>query len=123
MQTCDLIIQDDQAHTYWKNRALVLKGKCFERLNKQNRALDLYYNVITSPREDEEIRSDLWYFQAGKLAIEILRKKENWAGAIAIADRLGRSSGARAKEFKETAESLRLDHFFDDDLAPDARKK
>jgi tetratricopeptide (TPR) repeat protein len=104
----DTLLQTDGLTTAWKQQALYQKGKCFEKLGKQDDALAQYYDVIAV----EDAGSDqLWYFRAGFDAAQILEDRRSWNSAVAIYKKLANTAGARSSEAKDRLTKLRLEHF------------
>ena len=104
----DALLQSDGLTTAWKQQALYQKGKCFEKLGKQDDALAQYYDVLAV----EDAGSDqLWYFRAGFDAAQILEDRRSWNSAVAIYKKLANTAGARSSEAKDHLTKLRLEHF------------
>jgi len=123
--TFDQIIEDRYANRFWVNQAALLKGKCLEGLGDDDKALEVYYDVVNrSPLSNlngREAPEYTWYYRAGFAAIEILRNRKQWRSAVRLAERLGDTSGPRAGEAAELANRLRLLHFiWDDESAPES---
>ncbi|MEO0448053.1 MAG: tetratricopeptide repeat protein, partial [Verrucomicrobiota bacterium] len=111
----DQVIEFPNANRSWVNRASLHKGRCLERLGDDNRALEVYYDVVNR-RPDEglngrEAPEYTWYDRSGFAAIEILRNRKDWRSAVRLAERLGETNGPRATEAKELANRMRLLHF------------
>jgi TolA-binding protein len=104
----DTLLQSKDLTTAWKQQSLYQKGKCFEKLGKQDDALAQYYDVLAA----EGAGSDqLWYFRAGFDAAQILEDRRSWNSAVAIYEKLANTAGARSSEAKDRLTKLRLEHF------------
>lgn len=120
--TFDRIIEDRYANRFWINQASLHKGRCLEILGDDDKALEVYFNVISrSPLEGlngREAPEYTWFYRAGFAAISILRERQEWRSAVRLAERLGATSGPRAEEAAELANRLRLLHFIWDEDHP-----
>jgi len=96
---------------YWRNQALYYKGKCYEKLNKQNEALAAFYDVIQPPGKRNDSPEYFWYYKAGFDAARLMEEQGEWKSAIGIYQKMASLQGPRAEEAKSRAEQLRLDHF------------
>ncbi|MEX2579487.1 MAG: hypothetical protein WD342_10560 [Verrucomicrobiales bacterium] len=106
-----------EAPRFWRYSAAVRRGKCLETLGKPFVALEIYRSIVneqatsTTGLGTTSTRETDWIFRAGFAAIEILKKEEDWAGAIRLADALALKDGPRAIEAARLAERLRLEHW------------
>jgi TolA-binding protein len=106
--TFDTLLQTEGLTTAWKQQALYQKGKCFEKLGKQDDALAQYYDVLAVEGTGGD---QLWYFRAGFDAAQILEDRRSWSSAVAIYEKLANTGGARSSEAKNRLTKLRLEHF------------
>ncbi|MGB8352871.1 MAG: tetratricopeptide repeat protein [Chthoniobacteraceae bacterium] len=106
----ELATQPD-ATAYWRNQALYYKGKCYEKLKKQNEALAAFYDVIQPQTKRNDGPEYLWFYKAGFDAAHILESQEQWKAAIAIYQKMATLKGPRSDEAKEMLTQLRLKHF------------
>jgi tetratricopeptide (TPR) repeat protein len=106
--TFDTLLQSEGITTAWKQQALYQKGKCFEKLGKQDDALAQYYDVLAVEGTGGD---QLWYFRAGFDAAQILEGRRSWNSAVAIYEKLANTGGARSSEAKDRLTKLRLEHF------------
>jgi TolA-binding protein len=104
----DTLLQSEGLTTAWKQQALYQKGKCFEKLGKQDEALAQYYDVLVVEGTGGD---QLWYFRAGFDAAQILENRRSWSSAVAIYEKLANTGGARSSEAKDRLTKLRLEHF------------
>lgn len=122
--TFDQIIEDRYANRFWVNQASLHKGRCLEILGDDDKALEVYFNVVSRNPLDglngREAPEYTWYYRAGFAAISILRERQEWRSAVRLAERLGATSGPRAEEAAELANRLRLLHFIWDEDQPAA---
>lgn len=122
--TFDEIIEDRYANRFWVNQASLHKGRCLEILGDDDKALEVYFNVVSrSPLEGlngREAPEYTWFYRAGFAAINVLRERREWRSAVGLAERLGTTSGPRAEEAAELANRLRLLHFIWDEDKPAA---
>jgi len=108
IDTFDALLQSDGLPVQWKQQALYQKGKCFEKLGRQDDALAAYYDVLATEGAESD---QLWFFRAGFDAAQILEDRRSWSSAAAIYEKLANTSGARSDEAKEHLTRLRLEHF------------
>ena len=106
----------EDASRAWRYQAAVRRGRCLEMLGELEEALELYYEVVVrgapnAPLASIPVEEFDWYFRAGIAAVNLLEKKEDWEGAVKVAERLGRGGGPRAAEADRIADRLRLRHF------------
>jgi tetratricopeptide (TPR) repeat protein len=106
--TFDTLLQSEGLTTAWKQQALYQKGKCCEKLGKQDDALAQYYDVLAVEGTGDD---QLWYFRAGFDAAQILEGRRSWSSAVAIYEKLANTGGARSSEAKDRLTKLRLEHF------------
>jgi len=104
----DAVLQSDGVPVQWKQQALYQKGKCFEKLGRQDDALSAYYDVLAT---EGPVSDQLWYFRAGFDAAQILEDRRSWSSAAAIYEKLANTGGTRSDEAKERLTRLRLEHF------------
>lgn len=102
----------------WKFSAAIRRGKCLEALGKPDVALEIYRSLVVGTEDSREslgvvteVGSTEWVFRAGFSAIELMSEREDWEGAIRIADALSRKDGPRAFEASRLAERMRLKHW------------
>jgi len=100
-----------EATAYWHNQALYKKGKCLEKLGKQNEALAAFYDVIQPQGDRNGGPEYLWFYRAGFDAAHILESQEQWKPAIAIYQKMAALDGPRSEEAKARLTQLRLEHF------------
>ncbi len=108
ISTLDTLLNSEGLTTAWKQQALYQKGKCFEKLGKQDDALVQYYDVLAVEGDGAD---QLWYFRAGFDAAQILEDRRSWSSAAAIYQKLANTGGARSSEAKDRLTKLRLEHF------------
>jgi TolA-binding protein len=108
IDTFDALLQSDGLPVQWKQQALYQKGKCFEKLGRQDDALAAYYDVLATEGAESD---QLWFFRAGFDAAQILEDRRSWNSAAAIYEKLANTTGARSDEAKEHLTRLRLEHF------------
>jgi tetratricopeptide (TPR) repeat protein len=104
----DAVLQSNGLPVQWKEQALYQKGKCFEKLGRQDDALSAYYDVLAT---EGPVSDQLWYFRAGFDAAQILEDRRSWSSAAAIYEKLANTGGTRSDEAKERLTRLRLEHF------------
>lgn len=102
----------------WRYEASVRRGKCVEALGIGDVALEIYRSLVEDSGElapsssgDASVRETEWLYRAGFAAIAILESKEDWAGAIKLANVLAEKNGPRAIEANRYAERMRLKHW------------
>ena len=101
---------------FWRMRGGVLLAQSLQRLGKSNEAIEACHDVLEAclapglaqPLTPQE---HIWLYRAGFMAIEILEGQKQWDSAARMADRLAQTSGERAKEAKDRATRIRLEHF------------
>ncbi|MEI6534353.1 MAG: tetratricopeptide repeat protein, partial [Verrucomicrobiaceae bacterium] len=110
------VTQNSAATRFWRVRAGVLFAQSLQRLGKSSEAIEACHDVIDRCLAAEQAQpltpqEHTWLYRAGFLAIEILEAQKQWEAAALMADRLAISSGERAKEAKDMATRIRLEHF------------
>jgi tetratricopeptide (TPR) repeat protein len=108
VKTFETLAALDHVPEDWKQRALYQKGKCLEKLSRQDDALSTYYDVLAV---DGGKGDQLWFFRAGFDAGQILEERRSWGSAAAIYEKLANTRGARSEEAKNRLTRLRLEHF------------
>ncbi len=115
LATFDQIITSNTASIYWRQQALVRKGDCFVNLKKEPEAIETYYEAmnLTPPATTASAAEadNFWFFRAGEKAIRLLEAKQNWKGALAIAQKLAEAPGPRADSSREHANRLITEHY------------
>lgn len=112
-----LLSSAPEAPKFWRYNAAVRRGKALEAMGNENVSLEIYRSIV----EDKDGSNSLsasppideaeWISRAGFSAIDILRKQEDWEGAIKIADTLALREGPRAIEAARLAERMRLENW------------
>ncbi len=112
------VVRDSHATRAWSYQASVRRGKCLELIGRENIALEIYQSLTLESEENpapqigsSPVDEYNWLYRAGFSAIEILEKKQDWAGAVQLAETLAQRSGPRASETQRRASRLRLKHF------------
>lgn len=101
---------------FWRLRGGVLLAQSLQRLGKTNEAIEACHDVLeaclsASLSQPLTRQEHIWLYRAGFMAIEILEGQKQWDSAARMADRLAQTSGERAKEAKDRATRIRLEHF------------
>jgi tetratricopeptide (TPR) repeat protein len=97
-----------------RNQAQYIRGQALEKLGRNVQALESYYEVINRNFDPESTTSLewKWYDKCGiEGAVALLEKEGRWKAAIQLAEKIGRSGSPRAKDAKEIAERIGLEHF------------
>lgn len=97
-----------------RNQAQYIRGQALEKLGRNVQALESYYEVINRNFDPESTTSLewKWYDKCGiEGALALLEKEGRWKAAIQLAEKIGRSGSPRAKDAKEIAERIGLEHF------------
>ena len=110
------VVEQEAATKSWRLQASVRRGKCLEALGQQDKAMELYVNLVrdgapAGPVAASPTAEFDWFFRAGLAAIRLLQREGNWEAAVAVADRVAQSGGPRATEAARIADRLRLRHF------------
>ena len=111
---CTEILNTPNLGLAWKFKALTQRAQFYERLNDQEKALDDYASILmhTPTGDSANKRKDWhWFYNAGFASIRIMSQQQDWNTALAIAQKLARTSGPRAREAATYARRLRLEHF------------
>ena len=104
----DVVAMSDDAPR-WRNQALYRLAKCHESANNLLQAKEAYYRVFetkTTPVPDFR-----WFERAGFQLVELLKQENEWDAAISVATKIEESNGPRARQAKQIADQLKLDHF------------
>jgi tetratricopeptide (TPR) repeat protein len=96
------------------HRFRYLLGLTLERLEHPGQALDTYYSLLEATEGHPPLEWE-WVERAGFRALAILENAERWAAATAIATRIAKLGGPRAKEAADRARKLRLEHMIWED--------
>lgn len=100
-------------------RVLYHKGLILERAGREDEALLAYMDVIQ--KVGESPRGDWKAIElCGFRALQILEKREQWAAAKAMAERIAALQGPRSAEAAARAKALGLEHMIWDEQAVDA---
>ena len=109
------VVADAGVPRIWHSRAGVLLAQTLQRQGKPEEALEACFHVIDSglaasagAASPQEL---VWIYRAGFIALEILEARQQWDGAAKLADRLAKTTGERAAEFKERGTKIKTDHF------------
>ncbi len=110
------VTQYAAASRFWRIRAGVLLAQSLQRLGKSDEAIEACHDVLetclaANLSQQLTLQEHTWLYRAGFMAIEILESQKQWDSAARIADRLAQTSGERAKEAKDRATRIRLEHF------------
>lgn len=110
------VMLNSNASRFWKTRGGVLLAQTLQRLGKSSEAIeacnDVLEECLNAPTAQPLTPQELaWLYRSGFLSIEILEGQKQWESAAHMADRLSQTSGERAKEAKERATRIRLEHF------------
>ena len=112
------VVRDADVTRAWRYQASVRRGKCLELLGRENVALEIYQSLTLESEANpapqigsSPLVESSWLFRAGFAALKILEKKQDWKGAVKLAETLSQRSGTRAIEAARHAERLRLQHF------------
>lgn len=103
----DEALSDKTLSTEQRSHLILLKGRAHEELGNQISALDTYYSLFNREIGTSEIRS---FEVSGFRIIALLEREQRWPAAIAVAKKLARAGGPRAKEADDKAKSLSLRH-------------
>jgi len=107
-----------EANRAWRFQSAVRRGKCIEALGNLSVALEIYDSIVAESNDtdlffgvESPVQENEWRYRAGFSAIEILESKDDWLGAIKMADALSKKNGPRAIEAARHADLLRLKHW------------
>lgn len=97
-----------------QNQAHYISGQANEKLGRYGEAYESYYKVIDR-KYDSGSTTSLewkWYDKCGiEGALALLEKEERWEAAMKLAEGIGLSGSPRAKDAREIAERIGLQHF------------
>lgn len=97
--------------TYWRNRALYMKGKCLEGQKNPDEAAAVFYDVLQLPNASGEEPDYFWYYKSGFEAGRLMEEGKRWKSAIGLYQKMAALEGPRAEEARARAKQLRLEHF------------
>lgn len=101
-------------HGTWHHRFQYLRGLTLEQLQRTGDALDTYYSVLQSAKEQKPGDWE-WLERSGFRALALLEAAERWEAAAALASTIASFQGPRAKEAAARAQKLRLEHMIWED--------
>ena len=109
------IVSDTRTAKSWRYQAAVRRGQCLEMLGRETVALEIYQSLTqeteTASSGASPVEEGNWLYRAGFAALNILERREDWRGAVKLAESLAEQKGPRAFEAARRAERLRLQHF------------
>ena len=109
--TFDTLASQIDVTTYWRNRALYMKGKCLEGLKKTDEAAAVFYDVLQLQNASGEEPDYFWYYKSGFEAARLMEEGKQWKSAIGLYQKMAGLEGPRADEARARAKQLRLAHF------------
>jgi outer membrane protein assembly factor BamD (BamD/ComL family) len=98
----------------WRARAGHTLAWALNEAGRPTEALEVCYEVVrgdgtaAAPSNPAEYR---WYYRAGFFGIDLLKAAKQWEAAARMAELLAQSTGDRAAEAREQANTIRLEHF------------
>lgn len=96
----------------WLYQIQYRKALTLMQMDKQNDALDVFYQVVNREGEPKNKKQSewFWYYKCGFSAIGLLEEKGNPEGAISVAKKLASSKGPRSEEAAKRARDLEMKH-------------
>lgn len=110
MQVFDQLATPKETRPSWRHQAIYKKAKVLDQLGRFDEAL-LQLNQVLDETIAAKERDYFWFYKCGFEAASELEQKQNWSGAIAVYEKVGRLDGPRAEEARSCAKSLRVEHF------------
>ena len=96
-------------HSAWHQRFQYLRGLTLEQVKRTGEALDTYYSVLESAKEQKP-EDWQWLERSGFRALALLEGAERWQAAASLASTIASFQGPRAKEAAARSQKLRLEH-------------
>ncbi len=110
---CDTVINAEGAGSGWRQQASFHRAVILELLKKPDEALAGFYATMTPPITPEPILESAdyhWFLRAGEKALAILEARQDWKGAVAMAQKMGRAPGVLGEAARTKAERLKTLH-------------
>jgi hypothetical protein len=110
---CSMMLETPNIRLYWRFRALHQRAQYEEKLGDLDAALSDYASIMEYIPEPQSAnkRDWFWFYTAGFSSLHISELRQDWASALAMADKLAKSKGPRAREAANIARRIRLEHF------------
>ncbi|MEG0023805.1 MAG: tetratricopeptide repeat protein [Akkermansia sp.] len=110
---CTEILKTPNLSLIWQFKALSQRAQYAEKEGDLNSALSDYAEILQyiDKNNSPNRRDWYWFYEAGFSSLHLLEMKQKWDEALALAQKLAKTSGSRAKEAANIAKKIKLEHF------------
>ena len=111
------VLRLPQVPVVWQNEARYRLARAARERGDWQQALEFCHEIMRpmQPAVAADPADYGWFVRAGYEAMDILEARQDWRGALAIAEQIAAVPGARSQEARDRANRLRLEHFLWED--------
>ncbi|WP_018969493.1 tetratricopeptide repeat protein [Rubritalea marina] len=101
----------------WSNQIHYMKGQTLENMDRDQDALDAYYQVINEEATHQQGQSQewKWFYRCGFKALALLEKQQNFRAAVSVAKKVANAGGPESQNYAKRARDLEMKYMIWED--------